>query len=490
MRALPSLSTAHSAVTILTALTDEPLIAKNGVSAAQTASDSAHFSDDVSNVNSDAEDENKHINMQSSSMPYPTLTAAPLPKEQTATLAAELDALYKSVMDSLDAKDARYIHRIYATVVYSELLARGLLATAGRLSSKRSQVSMWLLGTTLLSFSKILNNMELGHNVMHGQYDWMQHPHLNSQNFDWDIVCPAPLWKHSHNYLHHTFTNIVNRDHDVGYHLIRVTDEQSWTPSDRYNPFKTMILALGFEWAVAFHDIQISVDEYADDPELQPILQQKSRDLFAKIARQVGKDYIVLPAVAGLALGNRSALSTLSGNISANIVRNVWTWAVIFCGHLTDQAHIYTHLEDNESRGDWYVRQILGSSNVKGGSLFHILTGNLSHQIEHHIFPDMPAHRYARIAPQVQAICQKYNLTYNTGHFGTQFKEVLGRIMHFSKPSKKEWLSYQQSLTKTDANGVTEAENIAKQQQRTAVKGSGLSKFIPQVVRQAWFYAW
>ena len=478
MRSLPPLSIAHSAVPMLTPLTDEQLIAQSRLLSVEKTA--------AQNQNS----EDQYINTHSVPIQYPTLTAAPLPKEQTEALAAELDTLYKSVMDSLDAKDARYIHRIYATVVYSELMARGLLATAGRLSSKRNQVGMWLLGTTLLSFSKILNNMELGHNVMHGQYDWMQHPHLNSQNFDWDIVCPAPLWKHSHNYLHHTFTNIVNRDHDVGYHLIRVTDEQSWTPSDRYNPFKTMILALGFEWAVAFHDIQISVDEYADDPELHPILQQKSRDLFAKIARQVGKDYIALPAVAGLALGRRSAVTTLSGNITANIVRNLWTWAVIFCGHLTDQAHIYTHLDDNESRGDWYVRQILGSSNVKGGALFHILTGNLSHQIEHHIFPDMPAHRYASIALQVQAICRKYNLTYNTGHFGKQFKEVLGRIMYFSKPSNEEWLSYQQSLTKMDANGVTEAENIAKKQQRTAVKGSGLSKFIPQVVRQAWFYAW
>jgi hypothetical protein len=65
---------------------------------------------------------------------------------------------------------------------------------------------------------------------------------------------------------------------DVGYHLIRVTDEQSWTPSDQYNLFKTMILALGFEWAVAFHDIQISVDEYADTPQLVEIMQPKARD--------------------------------------------------------------------------------------------------------------------------------------------------------------------------------------------------------------------
>ena len=419
---------------------------------------------------------------------YPTLTAAPLAKVQTEALADELNALYQNVMDSLGSDDARYIQRVYGAVAYSEVISRTLLAVAGRLSSKRSKLGVWLLGTSLLSFSKILNNMELGHNVMHGQYDWMQHPHLNSQKFDWDIVCPAPLWQHSHNYLHHTFTNIVGRDHDVGYHLIRVTDEQPWTPSDRYNLFKTMILALGFEWAVAFHDIQISVDEYADDPQLADIMQPKSRALFGKIARQVGKDYIAFPTVAALALGRGSALTTLSGNITANIARNLWTWAVIFCGHFTEQAHIYTHLDADESKGDWYVRQILGSSNIQGNKWFHMLTGNLSHQIEHHIFPDMPARHYAKIAPDVQSICAKYNLAYNTGNFGQQFMQVLGRIRHFSKPSNDEWHAYKQSISNNNSSSISESSN-ALTSDSTNETLSGFRRFLPQVVRQAMLYA-
>lgn len=414
---------------------------------------------------------------------YPTLSGAQLSTAHTESLAAELNTLYQSVMDSLGADDARYIQRVYSTVVYSEILARGLLAVAGRLSSPRRSVVTWLLGTSLLSFSKILNNMELGHNVMHGQYDWMQHPHLNSKHFDWDIVCPAPLWQHSHNYLHHTFTNIVGRDHDVGYHLIRVTDEQPWTPSDRYNLLKTTILALGFEWAVAFHDIQISVDEYAASPQLTEFMQPKSRALLGKIARQVGKDHLVFPTLAGLAFGRRSAMTTLSGNFTANIARNIWTWAVIFCGHFTEQAHIYTHLADDESKGDWYVRQILGSSNIQGSNWFHLLTGNLSHQIEHHIFPDMPARHYARIAPQVQAICQKYGLSYNTGRFSRQFKQVLGRIKHFSKPSAEEWQAHLQAQSTVPAH----TSNVTTPKEEPIMRG--LSKYLPPVVQNALFYA-
>lgn len=428
------------------------------------------------------DESHRPAHQQSSTGRYPVLTGTPLTKAQTEALGEELNAIYQGVMESLGSADARYIQRVYATVVYSELVARGLLAVAGRLPSKRSQRGTWLLGTALLSFSKILNNMELGHNVMHGQYDWMQHPHLNSQKFDWDNVCPAPLWQHSHNYLHHTFTNIFGRDHDVGYHVIRVTEEQTWAPSDRYNMLKTAMLALGFEWAVAFHDIQISVDEYADSPDLHKTMQKKSHALLIKIARQIGKDYIVLPATMGLTLGSRSAMTTLSGNATANVVRNIWTWAVIFCGHFTEQAHIYTHLDTNESKGDWYVRQILGSSNIEGSKLFHILTGNLSHQIEHHIFPDMPANRYASIAPQVQAICRKYDLEYNTGRFGKQFWQVLRRIHHFSQPTSKERHAYTQSLSALDT-ATSNSTKLSKE------RLSDWRRFLPSTLRDTLAYA-
>ena len=481
MRLSPPIIKAHSAVPILTEFTDAQLAMQARLTQKPQPIDSHHEDIAIDESSPDASARPKTAR-------YPTLTSTPLAKAQTEALAEELNALYQSVMDSLGSDDAKYLQRIYATVVYSELVARGLLVIAGRLSSRRSQVGTWLLGTSLLSFSKILNNMELGHNVMHGQYDWMQHPHLNSQKFDWDIVCPAPLWQHSHNYLHHTFTNIVGRDHDVGYHLIRVTDEQPWTPDDRYNLLSTAALAFGFEWAVAFHDIQISADEYADSPERHKIMQQKSRALFAKIGRQVGKDYVALPAIAAIVSGRRGAISTLSGNMTANIVRNLWTWAVIFCGHFTEQAHIYTQLDADESKGDWYVRQILGSSNIQGSQWFHILTGNLSHQIEHHIFPDMPAKHYARIAPQVQALCAKYNLAYNTGRFSTQFRQVLGRIHHFSKPSAEEWHAHKQSMSNiSNAASANAASNNTKPDSQDT---RGLGRFIPPIVRQALSYAW
>ena len=72
--------------------------------------------------------------------------------------------------------------------------------------------------------SKILDNMEIGHNIMHGQYDWTGDPALASKKFEWDTACPSDQWRHSHNYMHHTYTNIVG--HGPRRRLRRPADEQ------------------------------------------------------------------------------------------------------------------------------------------------------------------------------------------------------------------------------------------------------------------------
>jgi fatty acid desaturase len=56
----------------------------------------------------------------------------------------------------------------------------------------------WVLGTVGLSVAKILENMEIGHSVMHGQWDWMRDPKIHSQVWELDNASPSDLWKHSH----------------------------------------------------------------------------------------------------------------------------------------------------------------------------------------------------------------------------------------------------------------------------------------------------
>ncbi|MDX6616156.1 MAG: NADPH-dependent stearoyl-CoA 9-desaturase, partial [Solirubrobacterales bacterium] len=286
----------------------------------------------------------------------------------------------------------------------------------------------WLLGTAGLSAAKILENMEIGHNVMHGQWDWMNDPNIHSSTWDWDTASPAAAWKHSHNYVHHTFTNVVGKDHDVGYEIMRVDPQQKWSPVFLFQPIYNVILMGLFEWGVAVHDLDFDAIRKGDKPKRQVLDELKA--IGVKGRRQIVKDYIAFPALSG-----REWKKTLYANLTANFVRNIWTHAIIFCGHFPDQAYTFTEDEvKDENLGGWYVRQLLGAANIEGGPTFHLMSGNLGYQVEHHLYPDMPSSRYAEIAPRVRRICDKYGLPYNTGPFLKQWAMVQRTIVRLAFP--------------------------------------------------------
>ena len=141
---------------------------------------------------------------------------------------------------------------------------------------------------------------------------------------------------------------------------------------------------------------------------------------------------------AALEGGIRSFRSTQKANFTANIVRNVWAYAIIFCGHFPDQTYTFSQEEvADETKGAWYIRQLLGAANIEGSPLFHVISGNLGYQVEHHLFPDMPSTRYAEIAPRVREICERYELPYNTGPFSKQLGTVQRTILRLAFPGGK-----------------------------------------------------
>jgi linoleoyl-CoA desaturase len=334
---------------------------------------------------------------------------------------AELDAIRAEVLADLGERDRDYILGIVATQRRLEILGRvSLLAS--------SFPPAWLIGTAALSLSKILDNMEIGHNVMHGQYDWMNDPVVDSRTFEWDNVAPSEQWQHSHNYLHHTFTNIEGVDRDLGYALVRVTDRQPWHPVYLANPLLAAGLAFLFEYGVMAHDLEFDRLIRRERPfsEVKPLLKRQGQ----KIRRQALKDYVLFPALTG-----PQFVTTLAANATANVVRNLWAFSVIFCGHFPEGVETFERdAMDDESRGAWYLRQILGSANFTGSPLMHIMSGNLSHQIEHHLFPDLPAHRYAELSPRVQEICARYGVPYNSGSFPKQFGSVIKKLFRLALP--------------------------------------------------------
>jgi linoleoyl-CoA desaturase len=346
---------------------------------------------------------------------------AHLTPEQVDELGRELDAIHEEVYADLGERDARYIRSIITLHRQLALVGRALL-----LGSRRRP--LWLLGTASLSLAKILENMEIGHNVMHGQWDWMNDPDINSRNWDWDTASPADAWRHSHNYEHHTYTNIRGKDRDLGYEIMRIDPHQRWYPIYLLQPLYNLVLMGFFEWGVAVHDLNFDAIRSGEKPKSKALAELKA--IGVKARRQVVKDYIAFPLLSG-----RGFKSTLAANFTANIVRNVWAHSIIFCGHFPDQTYTFDEQEvAEETRGGWYVRQLLGSANIDGSPLFHLLSGNLSFQVEHHLFPDMPSSRYTEIAPRVREICSRYGLPYNTGPFRRQLGTVHRTILRLAFP--------------------------------------------------------
>ncbi|MEV6321146.1 fatty acid desaturase [Nocardia sp. NPDC051787] len=404
-------------------------------------------------------------------------------------LGHELDQIRTDIERSLGQRDADYIRHVIRIHRGLEVTAR-LLLCASRYRMPR------IPGTVMLAAAKSIEMMELGHNISHGQWDWMNDPEIHSTSWEWDFIGPSAHWRRSHNYVHHTYTNVYGMDEDLSFAVLRMTRDEPWRPIHLIQPLMSLAVAAGFELAIAVHDLALE-RRHLGIPRNQ--LGSKPNIEFArKIARQVGKDFLLFPALSG-----RGFRHTLAANATALLLRNLWSYLVIMCGHFPDGAEKFTteHLE-GETRGEWYLRQLLGTANFTAGPVLAFLSGNLCYQIEHHLFPDLPSNRYPEIAERVRALCDKYDLPYTTGSLATQFwlahrtvwKLALpDRLLRHTSDDATETRSERKfsgiSLTAGDRfiRQATDPITGARQGLRAALAAAGSSKRQADHRRGRWF---
>jgi NADPH-dependent stearoyl-CoA 9-desaturase len=357
----------------------------------------------------------------------PVNPIAHLTPEDIEQIGVELDAIRQEVIDSRGAADAAYIRKVIGTQRKLEVGSRAVLLFS-------LFPPAWLVGTAGLSLAKILDNMEIGHNILHGQWDWMRDPKIHSTTWEWDHVTPSKQWQHSHNELHHNFTNVIGKDNDLGYGIMRVDEDQPWVPFYLVQPLWNFVNACFFEWGIAAYDLELR-GAVKRGRTKDPKFRTEAKAVLRKLRRQLTKDYVVHPVLSG-----PSFLHTIAANFTANLVRNLWSHSVIMCGHFPEGVETFEKRSiDGETKAEWYVRQMLGSANISGSKLMHIMTGNLSHQIEHHLFPDLPSNRYGEIAPKVQALFEKYDLNYCARPLVPQVYSAWHKVVRLSLPNN--WLA-------------------------------------------------
>ena len=351
-----------------------------------------------------------------------------LSAEDIEIIGKELDTIRQEVRDSLGEDDARYIRRIIDVQRKLELGSRAALLAS-------LFPPAWLIGTAGLSVAKILENMEIGHNILHGQWDWMRDPKIHSTTWEWDMASPAEQWKHSHNELHHTYTNVLGKDNDLGYGIMRVDEDQKWHPLYLAQPLWNFVNACLFEYGIAAYDLELGKNLATRKRRANPKFRADAKNVLKKIRKQATKDYLLHPLLSG-----PSFLPTLAANVTANVVRNLWSHSVIMCGHFPEGVETFERTSiEGETRGEWYVRQMLGSANISGSKAMHLMTGNLSHQVEHHLFPDLPSNRYAEIAPRVKDIFDRFGLTYHSAPLYKQVGSAWHKVIRLSLPNG--WLA-------------------------------------------------
>lgn len=350
-------------------------------------------------------------------------TYAHLTDSDIAELGRELDAIRCDITRTRGERDAAYIRRTIVAQRALDVASRTVIAL-GR--GRRG----WMLGVAGLSTAKCVENMELGHNIGHGQWDWMNDPEIHSSTWEWDMAALSSHWRYAHNHRHHVYTNVLGLDDDIGFGAMRVTRDQPWRWYTSLQPLQNLLLALTFEWGIALHGLWAEY-ERSDG---RVARAAHTRACLAKAVRQIGKDYVMFPALTG-----RRWRRTLAAAVAANALRNVWAHTVIFCGHFPDGAEKFTSdVVEQESRHEWYLRQLLGSANFDAGPVLRVLSGNLCYQIEHHLFPDLPSNRYAEIAVRVRALCDKYDLPYTSGSLPRQYLLAMRTVHKLALPDR--WL--------------------------------------------------
>ena len=339
-------------------------------------------------------------------------------------LGRELDAIRLVVLESRGAQDAAYIRRLIRIQRILELGGRVVLLAS-------SHRPAWVVGSVSLAVAKSLDTMEIGHNVLHGQWDWMRDPRIQSTTWEWDYATPAALWRRTHNEGHHVYTNILGKDNDLGFGILRVDEDQPWRRSHLAQPLLNLVNAVFFEYGIAAYDAGLGGllrGERTATPELRADLALTWR----KARAQAAKDFVVWPLLSG-----PSFRHTLTANITATLLRNVWSHSVIMCGHFPEGVETFAQesAPSDETRGQWYLRQMLGSADITGPRLLHVLAGNLSHQIEHHLFPDLPSNRYAEIAPKVRSLLDRYGLRYHSASLPRQLASAWHKVLRLSVPN-------------------------------------------------------
>jgi NADPH-dependent stearoyl-CoA 9-desaturase len=358
----------------------------------------------------------------------PLAKPAPLDhKERMKRFGAAMDAVRERIEAKVGPEDVAHVRRVNRFSRAMEVVGRVLLHVS-------LEPVTFSLGVGALWLHKQLQATEVGHTALHGAYDRLEGAEqFNSKTFSWDVPIDEESWRYGHNIRHHQYTNIAGKDPDIHFGPARLTEHTPHAPRHRFQlPFMITLLAPNFTFLMNMHFTGLN-DLYfgngrAEEFDILPDRSWKSiKEAHAKAFRKWGpyylKNYVFFPLLAGPMFWK-----VLLGNWMAETLRDLYSAATIYCGHVGEDVASYEEGTRAHGRGEWYAMQIESTNNYEVSLPVSILCGGLDRQIEHHLFPRLPPNRLREIAPEVRAVCEEHGIKYRTASWGSTLKKALAHV--------------------------------------------------------------
>jgi fatty acid desaturase len=359
-----------------------------------------------------------------------------------------LDALKERVESQLGAFDVRYVKSL-------ELASRSCEALGRLLIHFSFEPIAFSVGVIFLWLHKQLQAIEIGHTSLHGAYDkFADATRFHSKSFSWDIPIDEESWRYGHNARHHGATNVAGKDADVHFGPIRLTKEVEHTGWQQrlQIPFALFILFPNFTFLMNLHFTGVndlleengvsSKYDFIDDRSAKSAKKALGRAA-RKYAPYYLKEYVFFPALAGPFFWK-----VMLGNYLAGLLRDLYSAATIFCGHIGPDVASYPEGTKTRHRGEWFAMQVESTNNFDVSLPVSVLCGGLDHQIEHHLFPRLPPHRLRQIAPEVRAICDAHGVRYHSASWGRILVDAFKHLDTLSRPNAPTLTSATVHLTR------------------------------------------
>ncbi|HUH06055.1 MAG TPA: acyl-CoA desaturase [Kofleriaceae bacterium] len=354
---------------------------------------------------------------------------------------ADLDAIRDRVKAQIGAEDVAYIKRVERASRGFELVGRTLIHVS-------VEPAGFLTGVTFLWLHKQLQATEIGHTALHGAYDKLENAErYDSKTFRWETPIDEESWRETHNVRHHGFTNIVGKDPDTHWGPLRLNSELPWRPHNQRQVGYAALLAtqftaginLQYTGAGDYLDRRSERTDFIGDRSPQTRRKVLTR-LLRKFVPYYGREYVMYPALAGPFFWK-----VLLGNWMTEVMRDIYSAATIYCGHVGEEVADYPEGTKAGSRAEWYLMQVQATNDFEVPLPVSILCGALDRQVEHHLFPRFPPNRLRQIAPEVRAVCEAHGVPYRTDTWPNTLRKVFARFRQLGRPDEPSVASTQRA---------------------------------------------